>query len=124
MKRILLSLISVSLSLALCACGNPDAQNVTSTPEQSATNKPEIQQSIAVSQELETIPEAYFSPAEEQGTLVELYYTTYESTTYEQKTQELEKRAIVYLPCGYNEDVKYNVFYLMHGGWGNETTHL
>ena len=124
MKRILLSLIAVLLSLTLCACGNPDAQNVTSTPEPSTTDKPKIPQSIAVPQKLETIPEAYYSPAEEQGTLVELYYTTYESTTYEQKTQELEKRAIVYLPYGYSEDVKYNVFYLMHGGWGNETTQL
>lgn len=63
MKRILLPLIAVLLSLTLCACGNPDAQNVTSTPEPSTT---EIQQSIAVPQKLETIPEAYYSSTEEQ----------------------------------------------------------
>jgi hypothetical protein len=44
--------------------------------------------------------------------------------SYEQKTQKLTKRAIIYLPYGYTEDVKYNTFYLMHGGWGNETATL
>ena len=34
------------------------------------------------------------------------------------------KRAIVYLPYGYNENNKYNVFYLMHGGWCNEALSL
>ena len=34
------------------------------------------------------------------------------------------KRAIVYLPYDYSEENKYNVFYLMHGGWSNETTTL
>ena len=77
-----------------------------------------------IPQELETIPEEYFSPAAQQGTLVELYYDTYESKTYEQKTKPLQKRAVVYLPYGYDENQKYNVFYLMHGGWGNETTTL
>lgn len=28
----------------------------------------------------------------------------------------------MYLPYGYSEDQKYNVFYLSHGGWSNETT--
>lgn len=75
-------------------------------------------------QELETIPQGYSSPAEQQGTLAELTYDTYESMSYEQKTQKLTKRAIIYLPSGYDADTPYNVFYLMHGGWGNETTTL
>ncbi len=75
-------------------------------------------------QELEEIPHEYFNAAQEQGTLVDLNYTTYESFSYEEKTQELQKRAVVYLPYGYNEQEKYNVFYLMHGGWSNETTTL
>lgn len=74
--------------------------------------------------ELAEIPTEYYSAAEQQGTLVELYYNTYESMTYDQKIQELNKRAIVYLPYGYDKGKKYNVFYLMHGGWGNETTTL
>ncbi|MDR1147837.1 MAG: hypothetical protein LBK66_04330, partial [Spirochaetaceae bacterium] len=67
--------------------------------------------------------------------MVELTYNTYESRTYNQKSKQLTKRAIVYLPYGYSEENKslgnppvlpgvfdFNVFYLMHGGWGNETT--
>ena len=73
---------------------------------------------------LAEIPQEYFSEADQQGTLVELEYDTYESMTYEKQEQVLHKRAIVYLPYGYSEDAKYNVFYLMHGGWSNETTYL
>jgi len=90
------------------------------TPSAGTNNASEL----LLPQELETIPEEYFSHAIQQGTLVELSYDTYESKTYEQKTQKLKKRAIVYLPYGYNEEEQYNVFYLMHGGWGNETTTL
>ena len=74
--------------------------------------------------QLEQIPEEYFSESEQPGTLVELSYDTYESMTYEQESQVLHKRAIVYLPYGYSEDTSYNVFYLMHGGWSDETTYL
>lgn len=55
---------------------------------------------------------------------MELEYDTYESMTYEEQEQVLHKRAIVYLPYGYSEDTQYDVFYLMHGGWSNETTYL
>lgn len=75
-------------------------------------------------QELEEIPHEYFNAAQNQGTLVDLNYKTYESFSYAEKSQELQKRAVVYLPYGYNEQEKYNVFYLMHGGWSNETTTL
>ncbi len=68
-------------------------------------------------QELASIPAEYFTESEYPGTLTELTYDTYESMTYDQQTQVLHKRAIVYLPYGYTEDNSYNVFYLMHGGW-------
>jgi acetyl esterase/lipase len=74
--------------------------------------------------DLETIPNEYYAPARQQGTLVEFNYDTYESMSYEQKTRKLQKRAIVYLPYRYSGDQQYNVFYLMHGGWSNETTTL
>lgn len=74
--------------------------------------------------ELEEIPTEYFNAAQEQGTLVDLNYATYESFSYAEKSQELQKHAVVYLPYGYNERENYNVFYLMHGGWSNETTTL
>lgn len=64
------------------------------------------------------------SESEYPGTLVELEYDTYESMTYEEQETVLHKRAIVYLPYGYSEDAQYNIFYLMHGGWSDETTYL
>jgi len=75
-------------------------------------------------QELKIIPQGYFQPADQPGTLVELTYNTYESKTYEQKSKVLDKRAIVYLPYGYSKDQKYDVFYLMHGGGGDATSTL
>jgi len=118
--------ISLCLISLLAACGSrnvsdtildPDVQEETDTNTESGTGHP-------VPQELENIPAAYYQVADHQGALVELIYKTYESKTYEQKNKELTKRAIVYLPYGYSEENKYNVFYLMHGGWGNETTTL
>lgn len=53
--------------------------------------------------ELEEIPREYFNAASNQGTLADLNYTTYESFSYDEKSQELQKRAVVYLPYGYDE---------------------
>ena len=74
--------------------------------------------------ELVQIPEDYFEESDYPGTLVELEYDTYESMAYEEQSQMLHKRAIVYLPYDYSEEEKYNVFYLMHGGWSDETVYL
>lgn len=73
---------------------------------------------------LSEIPQEYFTGSDHQGTLVEMEYDTYESMSYEQQATVLHKRAIVYLPYGYSEDTRYNVFYLMHGGWSDETAYL
>lgn len=72
--------------------------------------------------ELESVPDGYDRPAEHAGTLEKLTYQTWESFSYEEHTQKLTKEAWVYLPWGYSEEKKYNVFYLSHGGWSNETT--
>lgn len=74
--------------------------------------------------ELAEIPDEYMDEADQQGQLKDLYYDTYESKTYDQKTTKLRKHAVVYLPYGYSENQQYNVFYLMHGGWSNENTYL
>ena len=78
----------------------------------------------ALPDELSQIPDNYYEESDKPGTLVELEYDTYESMTYENREQTLHKRAIAYLPYGYSENQPYNVFYLMHGGWSNETTYL
>ena len=75
-------------------------------------------------QELESIPVAYLEPAQEQGRLEDLWYDTWNSKTYEQKTDSIRKKATVYLPYGYSKERQYNVYYWMHGGWGDETTQL
>ena len=72
--------------------------------------------------ELEYIPEGYELPSEHPGTLEKLEYQTYESLSYESKKQRLTKTAWVYLPYGYTAENKYNILYLSHGGWSNETT--
>lgn len=77
-----------------------------------------------IPQNLEIIPDAYRKPAEQEGTLVRLAYDTWESFSYKQQSQKLTKTAWVYLPYGYDETQKYNIFYLSHGGWSNEETVL
>jgi len=84
----------------------------------------ELVTTATLPKELAQIPEDYFEESVYPGTLVELEYDTYESMTYEEQSQVLHKRAIVYLPYGYSEEEKYNVFYLMHGGWSDETVYL
>ncbi len=74
--------------------------------------------------ELAQIPKEYFTPASEQGTIERLDYQTYESMSYEEQTTQLDKTAYVYLPYGYSKERQYNVLYLMHGGWSNETSYL
>ncbi|WP_232503716.1 alpha/beta hydrolase-fold protein [Thermotoga profunda] len=86
-------------------------------------NKKTIQ-NVVIPKMIEEIPNDYFKASEQPGTLIDLYYDTYESFSYEKKSRPLKKHAIVYLPYGYNENQKYDVFYLMHGGWGDETTML
>lgn len=70
-----------------------------------------------VPDELEYIPEEYKKPADHPGTLEKLTYETWESFSYEDHSQKLTKEVCVYLPYGYDENEKYNVFYLSHGGW-------
>lgn len=72
--------------------------------------------------ELEYIPDSYRTPAAHQGTLEKLTYETWESFSYDEHSQKLTKEAWIYLPYGYSEDRQYNIFYISHGGWSDETT--
>ena len=133
--RVFISLILAVLMLFLTACSenakgtasDPNAasdspeETMESTDTEDVTSLP-IQTSGRIPAELELIPDAYFEPAEHPGTLEKLTYQTWESFTYEKHSQELTKESWVYLPYGYSEDQQYNIFYLSHGGWSNETT--
>ena len=52
----------------------------------------------------------------------EVYYNTYDSLNYGTGEKTLQKKALIYLPYGYDKTKQYNIFYLIHGGWSNETT--
>ena len=140
-KRTIEIMVVLLLIGLLGACGSRKASDVTSVSDDrenavSETGQEGIGQLLEtdmntqngsehmVPQELTNIPKEYYQVADQKGTLLEITYKTYESKTYEQKSKELTKRAIVYLPYLYSEENKYNVFYLMHGGWSNETTTL
>ncbi len=62
--------------------------------------------SIDVSREILPIPEEYKKPAKEQGEIVRFDY----------KVGNGEKYACVYLPYGYDETTRYEIYYVMHGG--------
>lgn len=130
-----LGIIALLILVLFAGCtGNPSGQLETNTSETSTDNTSQGESlgnpvgsgeySTVISQEISEIPENYFSPADEKGTLVDLDYDTYESFSYEEKSEQLQKHAVVYLPAGYDETEEYNIFYLMHGGWGNENQTL
>ncbi len=131
LKRIAAAL-ALAVTLGGCSVEGQSANIVNNASAETAKNS-ETEKIITQTdsgyfaefpEEIEEIPREYFSAAKQQGTLEELFYDTYESMSYSEKTQKLNKRAIVYLPYDYSEENKYNVFYLMHGGWSNETTTL
>lgn len=127
-KYTILAAMLIAVTLFLSACtpfvsnsldksNNVQAEN-SSTPSDTSESGNRFPDSLI------DIPASYLSEAEQQGTLQDLYYDTYESFSYEEKSQKLEKHAVIYLPYGYDENKKYPVFYLMHGGWSNEYAYL
>lgn len=138
MKKMLSLVLSLTLAAACmgCAATGENTQNSLSetgaaeqtTQEKETSSEAQAHESLTsvtqaeIPETLAQIPEGYELPADQQGTIERLDYTTYESMSYEEQSEELEKTAYVYLPYGYNEEEQYNVFYLMHGGWSNETT--
>ena len=142
MKKIILFLIISLLICLLAACNKTEkisqTENAGSMPQSSLNTESSSDESDRqketedmtkqlnntgrIPDVLEEIPEEYYSPAEHAGTLNKLTYQTWESFSYEEHSQALTKEAWVYLPNGYSEDQQYNIFYLSHGGWSNETT--
>jgi len=130
MKKVIITCLVLFLALQLAACiSSEEASSGTSenatvtTVEEDMDSQGEVQK-VMIPKEIEEIPDRYFDESNQPGTLVDLYYDTYESFSYNEKTKPLQKHAIVYLPYGYSKDQKYDVFYLMHGGWGDETMTL
>ncbi|MGM9917676.1 MAG: alpha/beta hydrolase [Lactimicrobium massiliense] len=70
---------------------------------------------------LQDVPEDYFEPAEEAGTLM---YFSYQTKNYDKDMEEETKFAIVYIPYGYSSYNQYDILYLMHGYTGDIETWL
>ena len=102
MKKLIISVFTMILSLCmLVGCTNNQNAN------NQGGNIPDIPSggnagTATIPDELTEIPSQYNQVAERQGTLVEIYYDTYESFSYADQSRPLEKRAIVYLPYGYS----------------------
>lgn len=122
-KKIFIIVVLTMIMLCVSACGKTDNKEQSSVNNTSnISNTQSANLSGTVPDELEYIPDEYENPATQQGTLNKLTYDTWESFSYEQKSNKITKEAWVYLPYGYTDEEEYNVFYLSHGGWSNETT--
>ncbi len=75
---------------------------------------------------LEKISKVDQMPIAQAGHLETLSYSTWESDTYALKKTPLTKQAIVYIPYALKENPEQplDVFFLMHGGWADQTTIL
>ncbi len=102
---------------------DPSSDASRSTFKEERDSPGEVQR-VMIPKEIDEIPTRYFGESNEPGTMTDLYYHTYESFSYFEHSKPLQKHAVVYLPYGYNKDLQYDVFYLMHGGWGDETRTL
>ena len=116
-KCFLLFFLLITVLISAC---NLQTKNGEEKGEITIKNHTNIKK--AIPQELELIPEEYYYPAKHQGTLNRLKYDTWESFTYDERSRKLVKEAWVYLPYGYTDGKEYDIFYLSHGGWSNETT--
>lgn len=72
------------------------------------------------------VPAQYDSQdCDKPGTVEEI---TYQTKAYATDGRNVEKRALVYLPYGYDENKSYNILYLMHGTGDDEnywlSTHM
>lgn len=69
------------------------------------------------------VPKEYYEPIADCGKIEEIFYM---SKRYATDNSDLKRRALVYLPKGFDasSDKKYRTLYLMHGGGGNEEEFL
>lgn len=114
----LIGLLLTACLIVLTSCQSPSSVPPTGASGPGAA----ASASAVIPPELSSVPDGYTSASAEPGTLEKLTYSTFESFSYEAKSTPLTKTAWVYLPHGYSGESQYNVLYLSHGGWSNETT--
>lgn len=124
------AVLACMLLLASCVAADGNGSQVGGRTMVNSSKAESVGRAIGVTgydageipDELEYIPEGYRTPAEHAGTLERLDYQTYDSFNYGVEGHELSKTAWVYVPYGYDPQLKYDVLYLSHGGWSDETT--
>ena len=142
MKKVLSTLILAVTVFGIAACSKTDVNThndktgtevtITATPEAtptmeptsiptatpSPTPKPTATPTPEVASVALTLPTKYvLSYKGDCGTIESI---TYMAKDYLGDGPEVEKKAFVYLPAGYDESQKYNVLYLCHGIGGDE----
>ena len=148
MKRNVLVSLAMALMVSLTACGQtqPGENGTTvevqeSIQSESASETQETQQSEETlkteeTEKAESQASSEQVPEEEEHMVSNIVPSDYlmaysgecgtiEAITYMAKDYvgdgpDVEKKAFVYLPAGYDESKQYNVLYLMHGIGGNE----
>lgn len=129
---IVIGAMLILLAAVISGCGRKDNSSIEDTNNSTTISENNTEQRgeneelniHRLPEQIIELPKEYYRKMNGGGTLENLNYTTYESFTYADKSQTLDKRAVVYLPEGYDESKKYNVLYLMHGGWSDETVYL
>ncbi len=78
MKRWIAAALSlILLAGSLCACGNrTEKENDGRQPGEPSAGESGNGRAVSIPEELSEIPDAYFSPVENPGTLVDLNYDT------------------------------------------------
>jgi len=87
---------------------------ITEFPEPPVVVEPEDDFEYIKNMQFKEFPGNYTSDCAQQGKVVKEYYTSCHGNK--------QTSANVYLPYGYDENEKYNIFYLMHGGGENQDT--
>lgn len=72
--------------------------------------------------EYEVLPESHKLANEQAGTVEEFFYDTLAYTDDGVARESLRKRALVYLPYGYDASKSYNILYLLYGGGEDESS--
>ena len=141
MKKRMAFLLALCVAVCVTACGpaaqeegkgtqqvedtgkNENVQEETQDAEETQNAVEESQTATEETQEEEPmvvnmIPTKYVTTYTGEGGTIEPI--TYMAKDYVGNGPEVEKKAFVYLPEGYDESKQYNVLYLMHGIGGNQ----
>jgi glucuronoarabinoxylan endo-1,4-beta-xylanase len=141
MKRMILILVTVALSVCLFACGRPDdkAETPTETPKEETNmneNEPTKQAELTVTEAPTDTPTPTPTEApktDENGMYLTcptsyltkkegVSYGKFERHTYYSYYCNRERAYTILLPPDYTQDKKYPVVYLLHGIFGDENS--